>query len=202
MLDPVLYDHFAEAHAELARQGLAIEFEIHEEGDDPAASEIADIWLTFGPESKVLSTLMKGRVLERFNPLGFVRDVSREVGGDWHLFREVTFEYVIPQSASSDPRAPGSPSFSLRGKTIEKGQIVGLDVNVPMSLTARCRDVETDDVLWEEEVRRTVSVRFDSPHFTDSTEGGWVIADVDRLRQAERIVEEERCLGRLPGDDE
>ncbi|KAJ3164782.1 hypothetical protein HDU88_004994 [Geranomyces variabilis] len=196
MMDETLYARFRDQHAWLADEGIVVEFE--EEDDPPDATpEVSDVWLTFGRKSEVKGTLMPGKVVRRFNPLGFLKDV----GSDSYIFREVTFEYVIPKSSIPKPSASSSPlSLGTRGDVIKKGQVVGVDLSFPVRLRIVFRDKNTRSILWKRDEASTVALRFECDHFVDKPDGSWKLVDVDRLRQDELVREEEKCLGIVPDE--
>ncbi|KAJ3180649.1 hypothetical protein HDU87_001762 [Geranomyces variabilis] len=195
MMDETLYARFRDQHAWLADEGIVVEFE---EDEDPldATPEVSDVWLTFGRKSDAKGTLMPGKVVRRFNPLGFLKDI----GTDSYIFREVTFEYVIPKSSIPNPSGSSSLSLGTRGDVIKKGQVVGVDLSFPVRLRIVFRDINTRSILWKRDEVGTVALRFECDHFVDKPDGNWKLVDVDRLRQDELVREEEKCLGVVPDE--
>ncbi|TPX60389.1 hypothetical protein PhCBS80983_g01808 [Powellomyces hirtus] len=199
MLDDELYARFCDQHSWMEENGISIEI-IEDETQSTDDVHVGDVWLTFGKSTDVEGTLMLGKVVRRFNPLGFVRKLEN----DNFLYREVTFEYVIPQNEVEKP-SPGSASltFGQRADKMKQGQVVGVDVSLPIRLSVRFLDRQTGDLIRSVPVEHDVQLRFETPHFTrrpfeNEDEGQWYIADIDCLRQQERIEEEEECLELVP----
>ncbi|KND00594.1 uncharacterized protein SPPG_03718 [Spizellomyces punctatus DAOM BR117] len=196
LLTPSMYQRFQKSHQKLDKEGVEIEFKLLDE----LRTTPGDVWLTFGSAEEVKSTLMFGKVVRRFNPLSFVREL-RDSDNQRYLFREVVFEYAFKQSDT--PEALRGPlSFGLKSSIIRKGQVVGVDVCFQTKFRVTVREKKYGDgegtIISQQTVDHPVWVRFESPHFVDRMDGEWKVGDVDRLIQNERILEEEKCLGTEP----
>ncbi|KAJ3047592.1 hypothetical protein HK097_011403 [Rhizophlyctis rosea] len=195
-----LLDKFAASHSLLARQGHTVTLSVSKTKSDP---EVKDIFISFGPESVIQSTLTEGTVLKRYNPNSFVK-ASKEGRGKhgYLIFREVTFEYALKEK-DVEGWEDQMPGLGPRARSMQTGAVVGVDVSCDVELKVEVRkggdEGRLGTLVTSEKVDKVLEFRLESDHFEGkkvSPEGFWRVADVDRLLISDRVREEEKWFDR------
>jgi hypothetical protein len=168
-----LYREIRYHHEQFHRLELQLEFRLN----GISNFKKGENWMEFGPPSRVDSTLQKGQIHTELAPYVFWRyDPETK---KW-LFREVTFEYDIsPKDVDLSEDELEPPPLQKRAELTRMGAVVGIDVVADIDATLIVRDPSDESKQWIESIRRPITFRFETTHFSGKYEGGWKIADVD-----------------------
>jgi hypothetical protein len=170
-----LYQEIRYHHEQFHHLALQLEFRLNSLSN----FRRGDNWMEFGPASRVNSTLQKGQIHTELAPHVFWRyDPETK---KW-LFREVTFEYDIsPKDVDLSEEELEPPPLQKRAELTRMGAVVGIDVIADIDATLIVKDPSDESKQWIETMRRPISFRFETTHFSGKYEGGWKIADIDNF---------------------
>jgi hypothetical protein len=187
ILAPSLFQKFRKVHQAIDDAGAVVEFSF-----ETQSSKVTDIWISFGEENLVTSTLLPGKLLNRASPASFVQMVpATESKPARTILREITFEYISLASKDIEPS-----DMEAKRELMLSGQRVAATIEFVAEVGVSVRSKEQPSkVLFKDSETREFVMRLESSHFKDRfpSNGRWRIADVDNRLAEKRVKEEERA---------
>ncbi|KAL5035435.1 hypothetical protein RTP6_003131 [Batrachochytrium dendrobatidis] len=209
MCKPKLFKEFEFHHDQLRSLGITLQLQINYIKN----LDMDQVWLAFGSNADLKSTLDSGEIVQSFSPTHFI---SQKPNSSTVTIRKGAFSYAMgvdelvhvqDQNGSNSTKKYSSPTPAKLNSVMGRGFMIGIDVfaNVNMTLSmhkapikleesdeSQVEDKEdvdrTDDLpLWSRAIEREMIFRFETDHAKGAFHHSWKIADVDNLLASEWV---------------